>query len=78
MPIKSYLAHPINGKKDALIIELQAFTNCDIIPSENEELLIVVTDTQTIEEDKNLKEKLDAIESLKFLSLVSGFNTPKK
>ncbi len=78
MPIKSYLAHPIKGKKEVLLKALKSFNNCDVIPSENKELLIVVTDTQTIEEDKRLKEKLDTIESLKFLSLVSGFNTPKK
>ncbi len=77
MPIKSYLAHPIDGKKEALIHALQSLDNCEVIPSENEELIIVVTDTLTIEEDKILKEKIDAIDSLKMVSLVSGFNTPK-
>lgn len=78
MPIKSYLAYPKDGNKDALIKALDAFDECEVIPSENEELLIVVTDTETLEDDLQLKEKIDAIESLKMLSLVSGFNTPKK
>ena len=77
MPIKSYLAYPLEGNKQTLIEALQAFDNCEVTPSENEELLIVVTDTETLEEDLILKEKIDAIESLKMLSLVSGFNTPK-
>jgi nitrate reductase NapAB chaperone NapD len=77
MPIKSYLAYPLEGNKQALIEALQALDNCEVTPSENEELLIVVTDTETLEEDLILKEKIDAIESLKMLSLVSGFNTPK-
>ena len=77
MPIKSYLAHPIDGKKEALTNALNALGNCEVVPSENEELLILITDTQTVEEDKILKESIDALDSLKMLSLVSGFNTPK-
>jgi len=76
MPIKSYIAHPIDGKKNALILALKALENCEVIPSENEELLIVLTDTLTVEEDKSLKDTIDALESLKMISLVSGFNTP--
>ena len=77
MPIKSYLAYPIDGKKNALIVALNALDNCEVIPSENEELLVVLTDTLTIEEDKSLKDTIDALDSLKMISLVSGFNTPK-
>ena len=77
MPIKSYLAHPIDGKKENLINALNALGSCEVHPSENEELLILITDTQTVEEDIILKESIDALDSLKMLSLVSGFNTPK-
>ena len=77
MPIKSYLAHPVDGKKNALIHALNALDNCEVIPSENEELLVVLTDTLTIEEDKSLKDTIDTLDSLKMISLVSGFNTPK-
>ena len=72
MPIKSYLAYPIDGKKNALILALNALDNCEVIPSENEELLVVLTDTLTIEEDKSLKDTIDALDSLKMaLRLVS-------
>ena len=77
MPIKSYLAHPVDGKKEALTNALIALGSCEVVPSENEELLILITDTQTVEEDKKLKESIDTLDSLKMLSLVSGFNTPK-
>ena len=78
MPIKSYLAHPIDGQKDTLINALNTLGNCEVVPSENEELLILITDTETVEEDIILKESIDTLDSLKMLSLVSGFNTPKK
>lgn len=75
MPIKSYLAHPHNGKKDQLIEALNALGNCDVIPAENENLLIVVTDTDSEEQEQSLKEKIENLESLKLLAMVSGFNT---
>ncbi len=77
MPIKSYLAHPHDGKKADLIIAISNMANCDVIPAENKNLLIVVTDTDNLIEDEQLKESIEALASLKLLALVSGFDTPK-
>ena len=77
MPITSYLAHAIKGQKEVLIKQLSGLQNCDIIPAENQDIVVVVTDTEdTIQEDI-LKEQIEAFASLKLLALVSGFNTPK-
>jgi nitrate reductase NapAB chaperone NapD len=78
MPIKSYLAHPHDGQKNDLIRDLTAIHQCEVIPSENKDVLIVVTETIDESEDKSLSEKIEAIDSLKLLALVSGFNTPIK
>jgi len=75
MPIKSYIAHPHNGKYQELLSELSNITDCDIIPSENKEIIIVVTDTKSDLEDKNIQIEINAINSLNILSLVSGFET---
>ncbi len=77
MPIKSYLAHPLEGQKSKLIKSLSEINNCEVIPSENKDLLIVVTETEDDSQDKILKEKIEAIDSLKLLAMVSGFDTPK-
>ncbi|TNJ42946.1 hypothetical protein KFZ70_16050 [Tamlana fucoidanivorans] len=77
MPIKSYLAHPHDGKKEELVQALSSLKNCEVIPAENKDLLIVVTDTNDKLEDENLKEKIETIKSLKLLAMVSGFDTPK-
>ena len=77
MPIKSYLAHPHEGRKSELIESLSAINECEVIPARNKDLLIVVTDTQDKIEEDILKEKLETIESLKLLVMVSGFNTNK-
>ncbi|TWO32733.1 hypothetical protein E1J38_007655 [Seonamhaeicola sediminis] len=77
MPIISYLAHPQDGKKESLINEISQLSSCEVIPAENKDLLIVVTDTNNKEEDEQLKEKIEALDSLKLLAMVSGFDTPK-
>ncbi|MFT6995544.1 MAG: hypothetical protein ACJA1P_002289 [Maribacter sp.] len=77
MPIKSYLAHPITGKKEELLSALKGFNQCEVIPAENQNILALVTDTQDEQEDEILKEKIEALSSLKLLALVSGFNTPQ-
>jgi nitrate reductase NapAB chaperone NapD len=77
MPIKSYLAHPCEGKKDALIANLSSIAQCELLPAENEDVVIVITDAPTEEEDQQLKSRLDNLEALKLLVLVSGFDTPK-
>ncbi|WP_299157959.1 hypothetical protein [uncultured Tenacibaculum sp.] len=78
MPIKSYLAHPFEGKKEELQQEISLLNGCEIIPAENQNVLVLVTETIDDAEDKKLKETIETIKSLKLLALVSGFNTPIK
>lgn len=77
MPITSYLAHPHEGKKKELINALSSINHCEVIPAENKEVLILVTDTNNKNEEHILKEKLKTIRSLRLLAMVSGFDTPQ-
>lgn len=56
---------------------LSALSKCEVIPAENKDLLILVTDTDSSSEEDRLQEKLQAIDSMKLLAMVSGFNTTK-
>lgn len=78
MPIKSYLAHPHKNRKEELIDALSSINQCEIIPAENKDILVIVTETDSKEEEEILKNKLDTISSLKMLAMVSGFKTPVK
>ena len=75
MPIKSYLARPHEGKLSELLDELSHLNGCDIIPSTNREIAVLVTDTNNEFEDNELLSQINAIGSLKMLSMVSGFDT---
>lgn len=77
MPIKSYLAHSETGKKQTLIDALSQLNGCEVIPATNQDLVVVVTETIDDASDVILKEKIEHIDSLKLLALVSGFNTPQ-
>ncbi|HZJ20672.1 MAG TPA: hypothetical protein VFD35_10020 [Pricia sp.] len=77
MPIKSYLAYPHKGKKKYLQQAFLGLEGCEVLPADNEDLLILVTETDSREAEDCLKKKLEAIPSLKLLAMVSGFDTPK-
>ena len=72
MPIFSYLAYPVPGAKQQLINDLAALDFCEVTPSENEAVLILVTDTPDEETEKKLQEKLNTLKSLEFLGMTFG------
>ena len=74
MSIKSYIIHCEQDKKDSLFLELQKLSNCEVIPAQNHEVIIVVTDTDSDESDNQLYNQLLEMKGLKHMSLVSGFD----
>jgi nitrate reductase NapAB chaperone NapD len=74
MPIKSYVLHCEENSKEILLNELQKLSNCEVIPAQNHEVIVVVTDTESEEIDTELYNQLLEMKGLKHLSLVSGFD----
>ncbi len=72
MPVFSYLAYPVQGAKAKLAKELSAIDYCDVTPSENEDILILVTDTPNENEEKELQHTLNQLPSLQSLSMTFG------
>ena len=72
MPVFSYLAYPVQGAKERLIDALAALEYCEVTPSENEEVLILVTDTPDEETEKELQKKFKDIKSLESLGMTFG------
>lgn len=73
MPVKSYLARPHEARFQELLNELSKLDGCEIIPSTNKEVVVLVTDTKNEIEDNALLMEINAVKSLKMLSMVSGF-----
>ena len=74
MSIKSYILHYEENKKEVLLVELQKLSNCEVIPAQNHDVIVIVTDADSEEIDSKLYNQLLEIEGLKHLSLVSGFD----
>ena len=72
MPIFSYLAYPIQGSKEQLLKDLSALDFCEVTPAENEDVLVLVTDTPDEDTEKKLQEKLKAVKSLESLRMTFG------
>ena len=72
MPVFSYLAYPKPGAKERLLDDLAALDHCEVTPAENEEILILLTDTPDEETEKALQKKLKALKSLESLGMTFG------
>ncbi|MGL1885220.1 MAG: hypothetical protein OCD76_01800 [Reichenbachiella sp.] len=73
MPISSYLALPSKQGKQQLIKELSSFSKCEVIPSKNKDVVIVITDTSTRDEQEQLLAELNELEAVQQLTMVSGY-----
>ena len=74
MPIFSYLAMPREGAREDLCAELSSLKYCQIIPAENKEIVVLVTDTPDEDIERSLQEKLKNLTSLQSLSLAFGYD----
>ncbi len=72
MPVFSYLAYPAPGAKQALLNDLAALEYCEVTPADNEEILILVTDTPDESTEQELQKKLKQLKSLKSLGMTFG------
>lgn len=74
MPIFSYLAIPQKGAKEALCEELSALEYCQIVPAENQDVVVLVTDTPDVNTEDSLQNTLKSLQSLQSLSLSFGYD----
>ncbi|BCL62836.1 hypothetical protein DGMP_35290 [Desulfomarina profundi] len=77
MPIFSYLAIPANGAKEMLCADLASLSHCEVIPSDNREVVVLVTDTPDKATEEKLQEKLKQLQTLQSLSLTFGYDDEK-
>lgn len=72
MPVFSYLAYPKQGAKEQLLNDLATLDYCEVTPAENEEILILVTDTPDEQKEQALQKKLKELKSLESLGMTFG------
>lgn len=72
MPVFSYIAYPEQGAKEQLLKDLSELRYCEITPAQNEEILILLTDTPDEDSENKLQKKLKALDSLQSLGMTFG------
>lgn len=72
MPVISYLAYPEKEHREALLQELQAHPHCEVIPAENADVFILVTDTPDRATDDTLRGYLEQHQGLLCLAMIHG------
>lgn len=72
MPILSYLVLPQAGAMEQLCTDLSVMDCCEVIPADNEEVIVLVTDTPDEEAEKALQKTLKNLPSLQSLSMTFG------
>ena len=78
MPIFSYLAIPRNGAKEALCADLASIPHCEVIPADNQDVIVLVTDTPDEATEEMLQQTLKNLQSLQSLSLAFGYDDNEK
>jgi nitrate reductase NapAB chaperone NapD len=72
MPVFSYLAYPKQGAKQDLFNDLTALDYCEATPADNQNILILITDTPDEETEKALQKKLKELKTLESLGMTFG------
>ena len=72
MPVFSYLAYPKQGAKQDLLDDLSAIDHCEATPADNQNILILITDTPDEETEKVLQKKLKSLKTLESLGMTFG------
>ena len=71
--IKSFIIYPRAGEKQNLSDKLVQMPQCEVHPSLNKDVIVLVTACESKEEDEDLMIKLNNYPELDYMTLVSGF-----
>ena len=77
VPIKSYLAHAVEGRRDELSRRLGALEGCAVVPALNRDVVVLVTDTADEAAEQALQDHLARVPHLQILTLVAGLDDPE-
>ncbi|MEN8135627.1 MAG: hypothetical protein ABFS18_08845 [Thermodesulfobacteriota bacterium] len=70
----SYIVIPSFGAKNDLLEDLNSRRYCEAFPADNEDILVLVTDTPDKKTDKELHTQLNNLPTLESLSMTFGCN----
>ena len=73
MTIQSYLVYPEPGRTAALTTALTQIPGCEVLASENRDLLVLVTESADETAQKSLEAQLENLDGAACLAMVGGW-----
>lgn len=73
MPVKSYLAHSSPNTAHQLAASMEILPGCTVLPAENRDALILITDTPSEDSELKLRLRIEVLSTLVSLTLVAAF-----
>lgn len=77
MPICSYVVIPERGAADSVEDSLLAIPGCDVARAQNRDVLLLVTDTPSLDEEATLRASIEAMRGIQALLLAFGEIDPE-
>lgn len=71
--IQSYVVHPAAGRGAEVTAAFTAIPGCEVFPAENRPVLVLVTETLNRAAQRELEQRLEAVEDVAHMALVSGW-----
>jgi nitrate reductase NapAB chaperone NapD len=72
--IRSFIVHVRPGCRDGLAASLRREAGCEVYPAENSDLIVIVTDHPTRDDEERFDERLAAMDGVANVALVTGFS----
>ncbi len=73
MTVQSYLVYPEAGRFEAVSRSLAEMPSCEVMQSENRDLLILIPESDSTEAQKALEARIEEVAGIECLALVSGW-----
>ena len=72
MPIMSYVVYSTKNMKTKLVQQLNAVNGCQAVPADNQDLVVLMTETHSEEEEAQLQKKLESIDTIQCMAMTYG------
>lgn len=72
MPVLSYIVCPLAGRSTDLVTSVCSLPECELITSDDDNVMILVTETRNDDHETELQAKLEEIDSVALLVMAFG------
>ena len=72
MPVCGYVVLPRPGALEDAARDLRDIEGCEVFPAENDELLLLVTESDSVQHDQELRQRVNGVPGIQALLLTFG------